>query len=68
MKRQPITYTQAVMADLEIRQGARRGDVASRLVPDVGVQRARAVLKQALVQHGVYQHNPAANSRARGQA
>ena len=28
MKREPITFTQALMADLEIRQGARRGEVA----------------------------------------
>jgi hypothetical protein len=58
-----ITFTQAMMADLEIRQGTRRGEVASRLLPDVSPGRARELLRQALVAHGMYQHNPAPNSR-----
>lgn len=63
MKRAPISYTQALLADLEIRQGISRGEVASRLVPDVSAGRARELLRQALVAHGMYQHNPAPNSR-----
>lgn len=63
MKRAPISYTQALLADLEIRQGSSRGEVASRLVPDVSAGRARELLRQALVAHGMYQHNPAPNSR-----
>lgn len=57
-----LSYTQAVMADLEIRQGARRGEVAGRLLPDVTPARARAVLLEALRQHGLYRHNPAPNT------
>jgi hypothetical protein len=58
MKREPITFTQAMMADLEIRQGARRGEVASRLLPDTSPQQAAALLRTALKAHGLYQHNP----------
>ena len=63
MKREPITFTQAMMADLEIRQGARRGEVASRLLPDLSPARAMQVLRQELKQHDLYRHNPAPNSR-----
>ena len=57
-----ISYTDAVMADLAIRQGMKRGEVAGRLLPDVSPERARAVLLEALRQHGLYQHNPAPNA------
>ena len=60
-----ISYTQAVMADLEIRQGVRRGDVAGRLLPELSAAQAGAVLRQALRAHGVYGHNPAANAAER---
>jgi hypothetical protein len=53
MKREPITFTQALMADLEIRQGARRGEVAARLVPNVGAPHAAALLRAALREHGM---------------
>ena len=49
--------------DLEIRQGTRRGEVASRLLPDLSPARAMQVLRQELKQHDLYRHNPAPNSR-----
>lgn len=58
-----ITFTQAMMADLEIRQGTRRGEVASRLLPDLSPARAMQVLRQELKQHDLYRHNPAPNAR-----
>ena len=58
MKREPITYTQALMADLEIRQGAKRRDVAMRLVQGTSPDQATNVLRQALKAHGLWEHNP----------
>jgi hypothetical protein len=64
--REPITFTQAMLADLEIRQGALRGDVAARLLPDTSRPQAAAVLRDALKRHGMWQVNPGRNSRAAG--
>ena len=66
MKREPITYTQALMADLEIRQGAKRRDVATRLVQGAGPDRAASVLRQALKDHGLWEHNPGRRPADRG--
>ena len=66
MKRAPISYTQALLADLEIRQGSSRGAVASRLVPDVSAGRARELLRQALVAHGMWEHNRPPNRKQAG--